>query len=488
MRLIIEARLEGADPRWPETGTAVLAVLEREDGSVDQLGLTLAEGRAVLAEMQSRLISHQSASWAAGNACCEVCGASLAHKDSRSIVMRTVFGKATLQSPRWLECRCTGMQTGVRRSSSPLCKALPRRVTPELEYLQEKWAAHLPYRQATTLLRQVLPLDQGISTGSTRRRVLAAGKALDAEIEHGISDASKHPATAQARESTSVGCVSVDSAWLRFSSTPKARRAARERAEQFSPCSMRISQERHVNIAAGRATFTDRAPRLYAYVHKQVPSAAARLDQFLRGNGVEPDERVTVICDDAGEFCKAVAGSRLARGKILDWFHIAMKVQAAHRSVLGSRQVEYRERSEIEQEIDGAKWLIWHGKGRRAVARIKALDAWLLPREGYEDSTLYWNLRRLYFYVENNAGTLVNYGARYRKGLPISSSIAESAVNQVVSHRMAKQQQMRWTDEGAHCLAQVRVADLNGEFSVQRLSEALALSTAANSPQARIAA
>jgi hypothetical protein len=34
--------------------------------------------------------------------------------------------------------------------------------------------------------------------------------------------------------------------------------------------------------------------------------------------------------------------------------------------------------------------------------------------------------------VDNNAGKLVNYGARYHKGLPISS-IAESAVNQVVS-------------------------------------------------------
>jgi hypothetical protein len=55
----------------------------------------------------------------------------------------------------------------------------------------------------------------------------------------------------------------------------------------------------------------------------------------------------------------------------------------------------------------------------------------------------------LYFYIENNAGTLVNYGMRYHKGLPISSSIAESAVNLVVSHRMAKKQQMRWTDEGA---------------------------------------
>ena len=73
-------------------------------------------------------------------------------------------------------------------------------------------------------------------------------------------------------------------------------------------------------------------------------------------------------------------------------------------------------------------------------------------------------------YLRNNAHTLVNYGARHRKGLPISSSIAESAVNQVVSHRMAKKRQMRWTDEGAHCMAQVRVAVLNGEFSPLRIS------------------
>lgn len=81
----------------------------------------------------------------------------------------------------------------------------------------------------------------------------------------------------------------------------------------------------------------------------------------------------------------------------------------------------------------------------------------------------------------------MSYGARYRKGFPISSSIAESAVNQVVSHRMAKKQQMRWTDAGAHCLAQVRVAVLNGEFSVQRLAK-LARKPAANVPLMRHAA
>ncbi|MEO9148679.1 MAG: hypothetical protein ABI212_04790, partial [Burkholderiaceae bacterium] len=41
---------------------------------------------------------------------------------------------------------------------------------------------------------------------------------------------------------------------------------------------------------------------------------------------------------------------------------------------------------------------------------------------------------------------------------------------QVVSHRMAKKRQMRWTDEGAHCLVQVRVAALNGELSPSRLA------------------
>ena len=279
----------------------------------------------------------------------------------------------------------------------------------------------------------------------------------------------------------------MDSAWLHFSSGPKSREAACARAELLSPWTQKLIQERHVNIVAGRATFADRTPRLYAYVHKQVPSAAARLDQFLCASGVGLNERVTVISDDAGEFGKAVEGSQLARGRILDWFHIAMKFKAAENSVFGSATIEPLEREAVKTEIEHAKWLVWHGKGGKSVARIKALDASLMARKGHEGSTLWWNLRRLRFYIDNNAGTLVNYGARYRKGLPISSSIAESAVNQVVSHRMAKKQQMRWTDEGAHCLAQVRVADLNGEFSVQRVA-ALAQTACANSLQARQAA
>ena len=47
-------------------------------------------------------------------------------------------------------------------------------------------------------------------------------------------------------------------------------------------------------------------------------------------------------------------------------------------------------------------------------------------------------------YIQANRAYIVNYGDRYRNGEPISSAFVESTVNQVVSRRMVKKQQMRW--------------------------------------------
>ncbi|CAE6818246.1 hypothetical protein R75461_05977 [Paraburkholderia nemoris] len=192
MRLIIEARLEGGETS--ETEATTVAVVERKDRSVADLGLTLAEGRALLAEVQSLLVSEQTAGWMESQLACHRCGSMLAHKDARSIVLRTVFGKIDVPSPRLWACSCAAKQGQPRRSVSPLCKAVDQRVTPELEYLQARWAAHLPYRQATELLREVLPLDKGISFGSTRRRILAVGSASDAQIERDIASGPKRSA------------------------------------------------------------------------------------------------------------------------------------------------------------------------------------------------------------------------------------------------------------------------------------------------------
>ncbi len=46
----------------------------------------------------------------------------------------------------------------------------------------------------------------------------------------------------------------------------------------------------------------------------------------------------------------------------------------------------------------------------------------------------------------------------------ISPAFVESTVNEVISKRMKKKQQMRWTKKGAHLLLQVRIKTLNKEL------------------------
>jgi hypothetical protein len=73
-------------------------------------------------------------------------------------------------------------------------------------------------------------------------------------------------------------------------------------------------------------------------------------------------------------------------------------------------------------------------------------------------------IEELHTYVERNRELIPNYGERYRNGERIASGFVESAVNQVVSKRMVKRQQMQWSQRGAHLLLQVRTRVLNEDW------------------------
>jgi hypothetical protein len=67
-------------------------------------------------------------------------------------------------------------------------------------------------------------------------------------------------------------------------------------------------------------------------------------------------------------------------------------------------------------------------------------------------------------YITANMAAIPNYADRHRHGEPIATGFVESAVNQVVSKRLVKKQQMRWTMAGAHRLLQVRTRVLNHQL------------------------
>ena len=68
-------------------------------------------------------------------------------------------------------------------------------------------------------------------------------------------------------------------------------------------------------------------------------------------------------------------------------------------------------------------------------------------------------------YIGRNSEEIPNYGERHRCGEPISTATAEATVNQVISRRMVKKQQMRWSPRGAHLLLQVRTRVLNDDLA-----------------------
>jgi hypothetical protein len=73
-------------------------------------------------------------------------------------------------------------------------------------------------------------------------------------------------------------------------------------------------------------------------------------------------------------------------------------------------------------------------------------------------------------YIAANRAFVPNYGERYRIGKPISTSFAESAVDQIISRRFVKKQQMRWSDQDCHNVLKIRTRVINDELrsAVQR--------------------
>ena len=120
--------------------------------------------------------------------------------------------------------------------------------------------------------------------------------------------------------------------------------------------------------------------------------------------------------------------------------------------------------TEIEKELECLKWNLWHGNVHKALQIVEDLEAALdIEDNSQQQRKLLKAVREFGTYITSNRTFIVNYSDRYRHGETISTGFVESAINQVVSKRMVKKQQMRWTERGAHLLLQVRTRVLNQE-------------------------
>jgi hypothetical protein len=118
--------------------------------------------------------------------------------------------------------------------------------------------------------------------------------------------------------------------------------------------------------------------------------------------------------------------------------------------------------------IESSKWYLWHGNVFQALKQLEFvemdLESAIFQSRDETTRKLRQVVKEFYTYIDRNRAFIPNYGERYRNGERISTGFIESAVNQVMSKRMAKKQQMQWSRRGAHLLLQVRTRVLNEEW------------------------
>jgi hypothetical protein len=121
--------------------------------------------------------------------------------------------------------------------------------------------------------------------------------------------------------------------------------------------------------------------------------------------------------------------------------------------------------TKIQKNLERLKWHLWHRNVHRALQLVESLELELECIEECSENgkKLLKAIREFGSYITANKPFIPNYGDRYRHGEAISTGFVESTVNQV-GKRFVKKQQMRWTEQGAHQLIQIRTKVLNKEW------------------------
>ena len=161
-----------------------VACVERDDLTPATLGLSLAEGKTILQAIQEVVVEWQMQAYLGHQRHCPHCGTVRQSKGAHHTVFRTVFGALPIESPRLTHCVCQAHDT---HSFSPLAALLPEHTTPELLYLETKWAALTSYGMSVKLLQDVLPLDEPLQAVTIRNHVFTLAERVEDALgdEHG---------------------------------------------------------------------------------------------------------------------------------------------------------------------------------------------------------------------------------------------------------------------------------------------------------------
>jgi hypothetical protein len=179
------------------------------------------------------------------------------------------------------------------------------------------------------------------------------------------------------------------------------------------------------------------------------------------------ENQQVVFMSDGGEDVRRVQEYLHPNSQhLIDWFHITMRLTVLQQQTKSLRAEREEAAAAASKQVESIKHLLWHRDTEEALDRLVSLtiDLDLIRKGSASAEKLAAGVADFETYIWNNKEFIPNFGERYRHGETISTAFVESTINQVVSRRFVKKQQMHWTPEGAHLLLQTRTTVLNDEL------------------------
>jgi hypothetical protein len=233
-------------------------------------------------------------------------------------------------------------------------------------------------------------------------------------------------------------------------------------------------KKRHFEVIVGKSTLAFKrddeedipSSKRFGCVQTLDAKPKRRLFEVLQSQGMQLNQQITFLSDGSDTVRDLQLYMSPEAEHILDWHHVTMRLTVLDHYAKGLVHHDRELGEEIRDKLERLKWSLWHGNLYKAFYKIEDIESLIYHCE--ETYPKFKPLRKAVeefrTYIGNNRHLLPNYGERYRNGEAIATGFVESTVNQVVSKRFCKRQQMQWSKRGAHLLLQTRVKTLNQEL------------------------
>jgi len=423
--------------------------MQRRELAMETLGLSLVEGKALLQGVQDFVTSQQVSEDLQRRRNCPNCDQRHHSQATGTSTVETVFGPVAVPNPRWERCAC---QTEGPTTFRPTATWLKGRTSPERLYLETKWGSLIPYEKVADLLKEVLPVSESTNHETMREHLQAVAERMEAEL-----GAERQPDPVKPEEDPDLPLpdglmtVGIDGGYVRAA-----------------------HKEGCFEVIAGRSVVAFRRreedaippPKCFGFVQTYDPKPRRRLWELMKSQGMQENQQVVFLSDGGEDIRQVREYLHPNSNHVIDWFHITMRLTVLRQQTKALEEARPESGAATSKQLESIKHLLWHGNVEEALERLTNLlmDLELIGGHSGVAEKLTAGVAEFEVYIRNNQESIPNYGERYRQGETISTAFVESTINQVVSRRFVKRQQMHWTRRGAHLLLQTRTKVLNSEL------------------------